>query len=216
MWLNDGSGSLTKQIMGVPREADDAQGQTLSATQKARCVIAGDVNGDGTLDLFICYEEGTNKLWTNDGNLPVYEGVVDSNGAVSGVAANWAPPSGPSKFTETSSSGPTSGTSKARTAAFGDANGDGRLDLFVGNNGAGNQLWMNTGSSTQPFTGSSSWTDSTNTNTNSAAFGDVDGDGGAYPPILALCPDSASVQRQRLRVARGRPRHFHRKRLWAS
>ena len=80
----------------------------------------------------------------------------------------------------------------------GQVNGDGRLDLFVGNEGSANELWLHTGatSSSSPFfTGASSAgpTSATlaSTKTLCVLLGDTNGDGCATAlseSLLACLP----------------------------
>jgi hypothetical protein len=114
----------------------------------------GDVNGDGRPDLFVGNDGAANKLWLNLGNGTWKKQV--------GV--------GPGK----------AGTSASSySAAWGDANGDGRLDLFVGTNGGSpNELWLNQADGTWvQQTGTGPGKAGTKASTLAAAWGDVNGDG---------------------------------------
>lgn len=79
-------------------------------------VIFGDVDNDGDLDLFITNEESSNKLLLNDGN-GYFHDVTKSAGLV------------------------TNGGGMG--AAFGDIDGDGKLDLYVANWAMPNLLYKN-------------------------------------------------------------------------
>ena len=114
--MNQGSSLLTTVAVGPTMDA-----------MLTTAIAFGDVNGDGSLDLFAGngYRGGSygeaNELWLNDGT---------------GV------------FTATSGAGPTGPRTGTTAAAFGDANGDGHLDLFVGNNlgpTGMDELWVNDG-----------------------------------------------------------------------
>ena len=65
------------------------------------------------------------------------------------------------------------GPSSAKSAAWGDMNGDGRLDLAIGRNGA-NHVYLNEGGM---LTTTVSWSSSETADTSHLAWGDVDGDG---------------------------------------
>ena len=68
------------------------------------------------------------------------------------------------------------GGADTRSIALADVNGDGTLDVFLGVQGGANQLLINDGTGT--FTASATFPGGDNTfTTNTAAFGDVDGDG---------------------------------------
>ncbi len=110
-------------------------------------VAWGDVNGDGTLDLVVGNLGSPNQIYTNQGGTLVLDDAL------------WSPT--PSDAQPTTS------------VAWGDVNGDGALDLLVGNNGAANQLYRNQGGVLVLDT---SWKPAKQFTT-SVAWGDVNGDG---------------------------------------
>jgi len=115
-------------------------------------VVLGDVDGDGDLDLVVGnYVSQANRLYLNNGT---------------------ADP-----FNDVSGSDITSDAHNTLSVSLGDVDGDGDLDLVVGNYGQANVLYLNNGTTT-PFNGvsGSDITDDVN-NTRSVALGDVDGDG---------------------------------------
>ena len=110
-------------------------------------VAWGDVNGDGTLDLVVGNLGSPNQIYTNQGGTLVLDDAL------------WSPI--PSDAQPTTS------------VAWGDVNGDGALDLLVGNNGAANQLYRNQGG---VLVLDASWKPAKQFTT-SVAWGDVNGDG---------------------------------------
>ena len=117
----------------------------------------GDVNGDGTLDLILANREknvsgsGAGQLGANQFQLLINNG---------------------SAFV--SSSDFNGSSALANALALGDVNGDGALDLIVGNSGL-NELFMNDGSGT--FHKSLTFAGAETSTTTAVALGDVDGDG---------------------------------------
>lgn len=123
-----------------------------STSHGAVSLTLGDVDGDGDLDLVTGQFTGQNRLYRNDGT-----------GTFTNVTASQMP----------------AGADFTRSVAFGDVDGDGDLDLVVGNttNGGGhlNWLYLNDGSGT--FTNvTASQMPGTGDRTRSVALGDVDGD----------------------------------------
>ena len=117
----------------------------------------GDMDGDGDLDLAVgnpgvysstctCYLGEENRVYLNQ------DGALESS-------ASWV-----------------SGDSEPTTSiAWGDVDGDGDLDLAVGNYGSPNQVFLNQGGTLEA---TPVWTDTVDDYTTSVAWGDVDGDGG--------------------------------------
>ncbi|MCJ7551289.1 MAG: FG-GAP-like repeat-containing protein [Anaerolineae bacterium] len=106
----------------------------------------GDLDGDGDLDAFIAhgsvYGGAPNQVWLNDGT-----GVLTD-------------------------SGQSLGNEGTLTMALGDVDGDGDLDVFLGNNGS-SQVWSNDGSGVFTDTGQNLGS----SETQAVVLGDVDGDG---------------------------------------
>jgi hypothetical protein len=117
---------LTPQVAQGPAFTDERSARFNEAGIQGRephAAVWGDVNNDGFDDLFLANFDGVytgpgNQLWLNDGF---------------------------GTFSQSANS-PTGGSVSSEAAAFGDADGDGNLDLFVGNSAAYNELWMGDGS----------------------------------------------------------------------
>lgn len=143
---------------GLPKPvAGWAAGEILSATKNTTALAIGDLDGDGDLDLVAGIEFQPNKFYLNNGTPRPFEGVEGTD--------------------ITTDEDPTN------SAALGDVDGDGDLDLVVGN-GSGasgfnrkNRLYLNNGTS-QPFEGVTGTDISSDEQLTSAvALGDIDGDG---------------------------------------
>ena len=118
-------------------------------------LAAGDYDGDGDVDLYLVADgEQANLLLQNDGT-----GNFSNVSTEAGVALAGHAGGGP---------------------AFGDIDGDGRPDLFVGGmNGSGGRMFRNNGDGTfiEVTETSGIYTQSNEQNDFSSAFGDPDGDG---------------------------------------
>ncbi len=121
---------------------------------RTNAVITGDVNNDGSLDIFICNENTSNRLFTNNGAGIFTEATQEVN--------------------LTSEFGGTG-------ASFADIDSDGDLDLYVANWSCKNKLYKNlykeTGQLTFiDFTDSANVGGETYTKSNGVVFADVDND----------------------------------------
>lgn len=109
----------------------------------------------GDLDLFVG-NSGMNEYWIN------------------GAAASSI------SYTASAAVGPTATSGTIQAAAFGDANGDGHLDLVLGRGMTSTpsvELWINDGSGA--FSAKTGLSDST-MGVRTLVWGDVDADGGPY------------------------------------
>ncbi|MDP6753805.1 MAG: VCBS repeat-containing protein [Verrucomicrobiota bacterium] len=114
-------------------------------------VAAGDVDGDGLCDLYLCSLDGENGLFKNLGDWR-FKDIT----AAAGVGAPGMSSTG---------------------AAFGDLDGDGDLDLFVTSCGGPNALFLNDGSGRFTNRTRSAGVEARRIGSTSVAMGDLDGDG---------------------------------------
>lgn len=193
LYLNNGTANPFNAVSGINISSD---------VNNTRAIVLGDVDGDGTLDLALGNEAAVNRLYRNNGAYDALTGVVgtdissdthstaaialgdvDGDGDLDIVTGNVASPN--RLYLNNGTLDPFTGvvgtdiSSDARytySIALGDVNGDGRLDVAVGNYGATNRLYLNNGTA-DPFNGVVGTDISTDANaTLSIALGDVNGD----------------------------------------
>jgi signal transduction histidine kinase len=167
LYLNDGKGYF-RNVSDQSNRATDINGRWNSA-------IFGDVNNDGYIDLFVTNEESSNRLYLNDGNgyfndITTSSGLLSEGGGMGAVfgdynndgkldlfVANWSKKNllyknvsenkSKVKFVEIASKAGVTGEiyTKSNAAVFADYDNDGKLDLFVTNRKASNELYKNIG-----------------------------------------------------------------------
>ncbi|MBN1538183.1 MAG: VCBS repeat-containing protein [Anaerolineales bacterium] len=116
-----------------------------------RSLALGDVDGDGDLDLVTGNNSQVNRLYLNNGTVNPFDGISGSDISVD--------------------------TQNTTSTLLGDVDGDGDLDVVVGNSGQPNRLYLNNGT-VYPFDGISGSDVSTDTHsTYTLALGDLDRDG---------------------------------------
>jgi len=195
VYLNEGNGVFT-----------DASSRIPPTSNWTWAVALGDVDGDGDLDALVgngYFEElSQNRLYLNDGNgfftdataqIPadsdgtaaIALGDLDGDGDLDAFLGNgWYSGAeqnrlylndGNGVFTDASSRIPAD-SDATRAVALGDVDGDGDLDVFVGNcYGFANRLYLNDGNAV--FTDAPGRIPSDSDDTWAVALGDVDGDG---------------------------------------
>lgn len=195
--LNNGDG----YFRNVSAQTDRASGNL----NRCNSSVFADVDLDGDLDLFVTSEEGSNRLFENDGT-GHFRDITGSSGLSSqrgGMCASFADVNEdgypdlavsfwyfPNRiYLNTTAKGRISfrdftaftdlnkaGPGKSNAVAFADVNNDGHIDLFIGNRDRENKLYLNDGKG--QFTDKTrDYFDRENYMTNGAVFADFDLDG---------------------------------------
>ncbi|GAA6138994.1 hypothetical protein NBRC116583_27410 [Arenicella sp. 4NH20-0111] len=200
--LNNGTADPFNGVIGTNISAD--RNRTLA-------IALGDVDGDGDLDVIVGNVREPNQLVLNNGTVDPFNGVtgtnitadvndtlaialgdVDGDGDLDVIAGNERQPNRlvlnngtTDPFNGVTGSNITADANQTGAIALGDMDGDGDLDVVVGNadlanaDGVGetNRLYLNNGSA-DPFNGVTAATISEDRNdTRAIALVDVDGDG---------------------------------------
>jgi hypothetical protein len=193
LYLNNGTSDPWSGVTGVDISADSVWTQS---------VALGDVDGDGDLDLVVGNYNQPNRLYLNNGTADPWNGVtgtditadtdgtfsmalgdVDGDGDLDLVAGNTGEVN--RLYLNNGTADPWNGVTGIDITAvgditysvrLGDVDGDGALDLVVGNDGI-NRLHLNNGT-TDPWNGVTGIDITADAATTTAALlGDVDGDG---------------------------------------
>jgi hypothetical protein len=187
LFLNDGAGRLVDATPGrVPATLDDSRGGAV-----------GDIDGDGDADLIVVNSLGQDYTLINDGSAnftvgttlsdPLFDdptGVALLNARGVGVLdAVVTDAGGQNRYWQNDGSGVFSEATAARLPADSDvsmavapfdADGDGDIDLLIGNRGAPDRLYRNDGNGV--FGGNPSDMPAAAVETSALAVVDVDGD----------------------------------------
>ena len=147
LFINNGSGYF--------RNVSDQKNRATLNYNRTNAAIFGDVDNDGDLDLFITNEEGSNRLFLNNGN-GYFTDITESSGLISDGGG--------------------------MCAAFGDIDGDGKIDLCVTNWAKQNRLYKNVSNSKDgvkfiDITEEAGIGGEVYTKSNAVVFADYDNDG---------------------------------------
>jgi len=171
---------------------------TAPVTETTRSIAWGDYDRDGDLDLALGNDGQRNRIYRNDsipGSAATFTsawlstetdntwslawGDYDRDGDLDLMAGNRGQPNrlyrnytAPGGTPSFSLSWSASTVQDTRNVAWGDYDGDGNLDLAVGNEGGYNQIYRNSGNAL-----ALAWTAPGTSQTSSVAWGDFDSDG---------------------------------------
>lgn len=197
LFLNDGNGFFRDVSMQRFRACEDMK--------RSNAAVFTDADLDGDPDLFVTSEEGSNRFFENDGtghftDITSMSGLTTADGGMCTSACDinhdglqdlcvtfWYP--GNRLYLNVSRNGriayhdityltDLAGAEKTKSnaVAFADVNNDGHPDLFIGNRGARNRLYLNDGGGLFRDV-TNTWLPDSVMLTNGAVFADVDLDG---------------------------------------
>jgi hypothetical protein len=203
LYLNNGTADPFSGVIGSDISSDVHSTYISSDAHNTRSIGLGDMDGDGDLDLVTGNISQANRLYLNNGTADPFSGVtgsdissdahntrsiglgdVDGDGDLDLVVGNYAQINRlylnngtAAPFFGVTGSDISSDARWTQSVALGDADGDGDLDLMVGNYNQTNRLYLNNGTA-DPFSGVTGSDISSDAHgTWSIALGDVDGDG---------------------------------------
>ena len=188
---------------GTPRSSNLNSFRTVGVVEETVQTLLVDVNRDGALDLIDLSFNGVFRTIINNKTTQPFSAQIDStatgqnstamladdfnyDGITDLIVTNSGTTNTQYYFGEASSSMPFSSLSKyditnhsnsGNALTSGDFDGDGKVDLIVGNQSGTNRLYFNTGTNQQPFNFANSFELVNNEATSVLAAADVDNDG---------------------------------------
>ncbi len=167
LYLNDGAAGFGWLNQGRPFGWD--AGPT-------RSLALGDLDRDGDLDIVAAYDDGRKSvIYYNSGQAGFFNGALNCT----------SPPTNVACFGY--------GDNDSHAVAIGDLNGDGALDLALGDEGGPNSIFLNDGAGRFDWPGGVRTFGTGHDVTHSIALADVDGDGDQDIIVGNRKPDESEV-----------------------